>query len=86
MTIRPLDVQCNGCGTKGKGFIQTLPLDGVSNTLGWISPPRNWFITHCLVENAHNDRDEIVLGKTPLAFLIFEICGKLGRSQMSEEN
>ena len=79
--IRSIDVQCNGCGSKGRGYVQVLPLDGISSELTWIAAPKNWFVTQCLVENAEHELG-MLPGKTPAAFLICDVCGRLGRSQM----
>ena len=83
--FRSIDVQCNACGLQAKGGVRTMPLSGISDSLVWICPPRNWFITQCAVENVEHESG-VIPGKTLAAFLICEVCAKLGRSEMVCEN
>ena len=84
-SLRLVAVQCNACGQEGKGHVRSMPLSGISKELIWVCPPRNWFVTQCLVENLEHEGG-VVEGFSSAAFLICEFCAKLGRSEMGEQN
>lgn len=62
-----------------------MPLSGISEELVWVLPPRDWFITQCLVEGMEHEGG-VIPGKTLAAFMVCAFCAKLGRSEMSEAN
>ena len=82
---RSFDAQCNACGLQAKASIRTMSLSGVADSLVWVCPPRNWFVTQCLVAGAEHESGTIP-GNTLVAFMVCEVCAKLGRSEMSVEN
>lgn len=86
-SMRLIPVQCNGCGMRANANIRSMVLTGIMpfGDQVWVCPPRNWFVTQSVVKGAEFEGG-IAPGNTFMAFLICEVCAKLGRCEMSEEN